>query len=196
MGVRQDQARVGTHQTLRFVVPGVAAKKGSTRAFIPKGWKRAVITNADPKAKAWQQLVSEHASQALAKSNLQPFADGPVLLDIWFYLPRPQKFLIPKYAGVDVPHTTAPDVDKLARLVIDSLTRVVYPDGAAAHADEMPLVELQPSPEFTKVAEASDAWTRRVDEPAELPRAIDAALTAVAGGRQALLDVRMEHGTR
>jgi acetolactate synthase-1/2/3 large subunit len=79
---------------------------------------------------------------------------------------------------------------------VESATRVVYPDGAAAHATEMPLVELQPSPEFTKVAEASDAFARRVDDPAELPRAIDAALTAVAGGRQALLDVRMEHGVR
>lgn len=79
---------------------------------------------------------------------------------------------------------------------VESATRVVYPDGAAAHAAEMPLVELQPSPEFTKVAEASDAWARRVDDPAELPRALDEALTAVAGGRQALLDVRMEHGVR
>jgi acetolactate synthase-1/2/3 large subunit len=79
---------------------------------------------------------------------------------------------------------------------VESATRVVYPDGEAAHAEEMPLVELQPSPEFTKVAEASDAWARRVDDPAELPRAIDAALSAVAGGRQALLDVRMEHGVR
>jgi acetolactate synthase I/II/III large subunit len=79
---------------------------------------------------------------------------------------------------------------------VESATRVVYPDGAAAHATEMPLVELQPSPEFTKVAEASDAFAKRVDDPADLPRAIDAALTAVAGGRQALLDVRMEHGVR
>src|SRR6185503_1960339 len=79
---------------------------------------------------------------------------------------------------------------------VESATRVVYPDGAAAHADEMPLVELQPSPEFTKVAEASDAFAKRVDDPADLPRAIDAALTAVADGRQALLDVRMEHGVR
>jgi acetolactate synthase-1/2/3 large subunit len=79
---------------------------------------------------------------------------------------------------------------------VESATRVVYPDGAAAHAEEMPLVELKPSPEFTKVAEASDAWTQRVDDPAQLPRAIDAALSAVAGGRQALLDVRMEHGVR
>jgi hypothetical protein len=35
-----------------------------------------------------------------------------------------------------------------------------------------------------------------VDDPAELPRALDAALSAVASGRQALLDVRMEHGVR
>ena len=79
---------------------------------------------------------------------------------------------------------------------VESATRVVYPDGAAARAEQMPLVELQPSPEFTKVAEASDAFARRVDDPAELPRAIDAAMSAVAGGRQALLDVRMEHGVR
>jgi acetolactate synthase-1/2/3 large subunit len=60
----------------------------------------------------------------------------------------------------------------------------------------MPLVELEPSPEFTKVAEASAAWTRRVDDPAELPSALEAALEAVADGNQALLDVRMEHGVR
>ena len=54
---------------------------------------------------------------------------------------------------------------------VDSATRVVYPHGLAAAAQPMPLVELQPSPEFTKVAEASDAWARRVDEPADVPRA-------------------------
>ncbi|HEX5419327.1 MAG TPA: thiamine pyrophosphate-dependent enzyme, partial [Gammaproteobacteria bacterium] len=79
---------------------------------------------------------------------------------------------------------------------VDSATRRVYPQGLAAKAELMPLVELQPSPEFTKVAEASDAYARRVDDPAALPGAIEAALEAVAGGRQALLDVRMEHGQR
>ncbi|HMB71987.1 MAG TPA: thiamine pyrophosphate-dependent enzyme, partial [Gammaproteobacteria bacterium] len=79
---------------------------------------------------------------------------------------------------------------------VDCSTRVVYPDGNAAASDTMPLVELQPSPEFAKVAEASDAFARRVDDPEELPGAIDAALSEVAGGRQALLDVRMEHGVR
>ena len=79
---------------------------------------------------------------------------------------------------------------------VDASTRFVYPDGDSAHADPMPLVELEPSPEFTRVAEASNAFTRKVEDPAELPDAIREALAAVAGGRQALLDVRVEHGDR
>ncbi|MFS8607048.1 MAG: thiamine pyrophosphate-dependent enzyme, partial [Gammaproteobacteria bacterium] len=79
---------------------------------------------------------------------------------------------------------------------VDGATRIVYPQGHAAAADPMPLVELMPSPEFTKVAEASDAFARRVDDPEELPGAIRDALDAVHGGRQALLDVRVEHGIR
>lgn len=114
--------------TLTFTVPGIAETKGSTRAFIPKGWTRPVITNDNPKAKGWQRLIAEHATQALTSSNLQPFADGPVLLDVWFYFPRPKKFLIKKYADVDLPHVSTPDADKCLRLVIDALTRVVYPD--------------------------------------------------------------------
>jgi acetolactate synthase-1/2/3 large subunit len=79
---------------------------------------------------------------------------------------------------------------------VDASTRFVYPDGAAAHAKLMPLVALEPSPEFTKVAEASDAFARKIEDPADLPGALDEALQAVAGGRQALLDVRVEHGDR
>jgi len=79
---------------------------------------------------------------------------------------------------------------------VDASTRIVYPDGAAAAANPMPLVELEPSPEFTKVAEASDAFAVKVEDPAELRGAIEAALEACASGRQALLDVRVEHGDR
>ena len=68
--------------------------------------------------------------------------------------------------------------------------------GAAAQSELMPLVELQPSPEFAKVAEASDAFARKVENPDELPGTLADALAAVAGGRQALLDVRVEHGDR
>ena len=73
---------------------------------------------------------------------------------------------------------------------VEEATLDVYPDGAAAHAATMPLVELEPSPEFCRVAEASGAFARRVEEPAELPGALAAAFAEVAAGRQALLDVR------
>jgi Holliday junction resolvase RusA-like endonuclease len=113
---------------VRFTVPGVAQTKGSTRAFIPKGWNRAIITNDNPKAKNWQQRIAEHAANALALQQLQPFADGGVVLDVWFYLPRPQKFLMKKWAHVDVPHTTRPDGDKLLRLAKDALSKVIWRD--------------------------------------------------------------------
>lgn len=116
--------------TLRFTVAGVAQTKGSTKAFIPKGWNRAIITNDNPKAKAWAQLIAEAASRALVDLQLQPFESGAVVLDVWFYLPRPQKFLTKKYADVDVPHTTRPDADKLLRCVKDALSKVVWHDDA------------------------------------------------------------------
>lgn len=117
---------------LRFTVPGVPATKGSTKSFIVHrkrdGKPIAVTTNDNPRAKGWQQLIAERAAAALAEARLQPFAEGPVILDVWFYFPRPQKFLTTKYADVDVPHTTRPDVDKAARAAIDALSRVVWRD--------------------------------------------------------------------
>jgi acetolactate synthase-1/2/3 large subunit len=79
---------------------------------------------------------------------------------------------------------------------VDASTRGVYPHGRAASSETMPLVELKPSPEFSKVAEASGAFAKRIDDPAELPAAIEASLEALAAGRQALLDVRVELGDR
>ncbi len=79
---------------------------------------------------------------------------------------------------------------------VDSSTRIIYPDGLAAAEPVMPLVELQPSPEFSLVAQASGAFARRIDDPDELPEALRQSFAAVAEGQQALLDVRMEHGRR
>jgi Holliday junction resolvase RusA-like endonuclease len=124
--------------TLSFTVPGIPRTKGSARAFVPRSWAvralaagtqpRAVITNANPKAKQWQALIAARAADAIEQSNLQPFADGGVLVDIWFYFPRPKKYLTKKYADVDVPHTTRVDVDKALRCALDGLTNVVFRD--------------------------------------------------------------------
>jgi Holliday junction resolvase RusA-like endonuclease len=125
--------------TLRFVVPGIALTKGSVRAFVPISWAkkaiaqnkqpRAVITNDSRRGAAeWQQKISDYAGRALADAKMRPFPDGPVMLDVWFYFPRPQKYQTKKWARVDVPHVTKIDADKALRLVADALSGIVYPD--------------------------------------------------------------------
>ncbi len=46
----------------------------------------------------------------------------------------------------------------------------LYPDGYAARANAMPLTSLQPSPDFTKVAQASRGYAVQVEDPEQLPR--------------------------
>ena len=65
----------------------------------------------------------------------------------------------------------------------------IYPDGAAARANQMPLTALKPSPDFCKTAQASRAWTRRVTDPAAVEVAITEALAVADTGRLALLDI-------
>lgn len=110
-------------EPLTFTVHGVAQPKGSARAFVPKGWTRAVVTSSNPKNKGWQALVAEGASQALAA---RPWTcEGPVRLLVSFYLPRPKS--LPKRVEA---HTKKPDLDKLVRSVKDALTKVVWNDDA------------------------------------------------------------------
>jgi len=68
----------------------------------------------------------------------------------------------------------------------------IYPAGHAARANTMPLISLEPSPDFTKVAQASRAWTARVDNAAELPAILSAAIDHVTTQRShALVDIRV-----
>lgn len=111
--------------TLTFVAYGVPQPKGSSRAFVPKGWKRPIITSANPKAKGWQQLVAEAASAAIRRTKVFQVLDGPVLLTATFYLPRPKSI-----RDKSVPHLTKPDTDKLLRSTADALSKVVWRDDA------------------------------------------------------------------
>ena len=67
-----------------------------------------------------------------------------------------------------------------------------YPDGYASRVNQMPLVSLEPTPDFTKVAAASRAWTASVDVAADLPRVLAAAIAHVTTTRtQALVEIRV-----
>jgi acetolactate synthase-1/2/3 large subunit len=66
----------------------------------------------------------------------------------------------------------------------------IYPHGHASRANVMPLTSLAPTPDFCRIAEASRAWARRVEAPADLPDALEAAIRCVRQqNRVALLDV-------
>jgi acetolactate synthase I/II/III large subunit len=66
----------------------------------------------------------------------------------------------------------------------------LYPDGYAARSNRMPLTSLQPSPDYTKVAQASRHWAVQVREASELPQALSDALHHVKRKRSlALVEV-------
>lgn len=72
-----------------------------------------------------------------------------------------------------------------------------YPDGKAATANEMPLVSLEPSPDFQLVARASRGYAERVENAEDLPAALQRALHAIRVERRAaLLDVRVARSDR
>ena len=68
----------------------------------------------------------------------------------------------------------------------------IYPDGHAARTNRMPLTSLEPTPDFTLVARASRAWTASVDQAADLPSVLEAAIRHVTTQRtQALVEIRV-----
>jgi len=68
----------------------------------------------------------------------------------------------------------------------------VYPQGYASRSNDMPLVSLRPTPDFTKVAQASRAFAIRVEKGSELPAALNAAIEHINRERtHALIDIRI-----
>jgi crossover junction endodeoxyribonuclease RusA len=101
-----------------FTVRGLPVPQGSTRAFVSGGRARVVSTSA-PLA-AWRHAI---ATEARAAMGDRPTIDGPVAVAADFYLRRP------KSAPRRVMHpATKPDVDKLARALLDACTGVVFVD--------------------------------------------------------------------
>jgi acetolactate synthase-1/2/3 large subunit len=68
--------------------------------------------------------------------------------------------------------------------------RGLYPDGVAQKTRNFPGCDLSPSPQFELTAQACGAYAERVEEPDDVPRALQRALKAVKEERrQALLNV-------
>lgn len=142
--------------TLAFTVYGVAQPKGNMRPFMVRskktGMKIPILTETNRNVKSWQQLVAEGASRAL---GAQPPTDRGLLQEgvrvtVGFYLPRPKKFM---KRGVEPAHLTSPDLDKLARGILDALTRVLW-------VDDSQVVELVARKDYAGVDDAPHVAVR------------------------------------
>jgi Holliday junction resolvase RusA-like endonuclease len=111
----------GRPTRLAFSVAMTPQPQGSARAFVVKG--HAVVTSDNKRLKDYRQAVAWSA-QACRPRGWRPL-DGPVLVSVVFMLLKPRS--VPKRRRLP---TVKPDVDKLARAVLDALTGIAYRDDA------------------------------------------------------------------
>ncbi len=99
---------------MNIIVYGEPIAKGSMKAYnTAKGIR---VVNDSEKTESWQTLIAYAAGQ-----KCKEVADGPVALNVSFYLPR-GKTVKRAYPS------TIPDIDKLLRTVLDALTKIAYMD--------------------------------------------------------------------
>jgi len=107
---------------LNFTVFTKAEPQGSTKAVVPPGWTRAVITSDNKELKSYRHVVAWVAKSAMSDAGLTMIpADMPVRLTVRFYLTKPPS--VPKKRVFPV---VKPDLDKLLRATFDALAGIVY----------------------------------------------------------------------
>jgi crossover junction endodeoxyribonuclease RusA len=112
---------------ITFTVIGHAQPQGSTKAFMPKGARYPVVTSDNPNLKGWRTLVAYAAQQHASAGPMY----GGVHVTLDFALQRPKS--LPKR---QCQHLRKPDIDKLARAVLDALTGILYHDDSeVVHLD-------------------------------------------------------------
>lgn len=116
---------------LSFFVEGHPAPKGSMKAFAFKrknGKLGASVTHDNKRTSPWSATVAAAACTAMDGNSA---STHPMHVEIKFSMARPKSH-IKKRGGLrsSAPslHTNRPDIDKLARLVLDAMTRVVWKD--------------------------------------------------------------------
>ena len=115
---------------VRFDVFGTPVPQGSKRGFVtPKG--KVVVVEQGKGHKSWRQEVANQAMESRTPEILAegPW-DGPVEVYLTFWLPKPKS--APK--GWTLWQFKRPDLDKLTRSVLDSLTGAIYKDDGQVSA--------------------------------------------------------------
>ena len=111
---------------IRFTVDGIPKGQPRPRAFAFNGKARVYDAGT---AEGWKSLVALSAKPHLPTQPIE----GPILLDIEFFMPRPKSHFRKAGLKPDAPqfHTGKPDADNLVKAVMDVLTQLgVWRDDA------------------------------------------------------------------
>jgi len=103
-------------------VPGDPVTKGSVKTITDKKTGKGIVIPDNKRTKPWQRAVSDVAALHWGGAE---FWTGPVALVLNFSLPFSRQA---NYEGQW--HVEKFDIDKLARAILDALTKVVYKDDA------------------------------------------------------------------
>lgn len=112
----------------RFFVAGMPVPQGSLRSFAHAKTGK-VVTPQSSKVLVWRDLIRHEAIQH-CKTPL----DGPVIVEMVFWMPRPKSHFgtgrneLVRKPSAPLHHLKPPDIDKLARAVLDALTYVAFND--------------------------------------------------------------------
>jgi Holliday junction resolvase RusA-like endonuclease len=125
--------------TWAMFVPGTAAPQGSKsfKGMMPNG--RARMVESSKAVGPWRERIALAAHQSGAA--MMP---GAVAVDLRFVMPRPAS--TPKRSTP--PAIKRPDVDKLARAVLDALTGILF-------ADDSRVVDLRARKRLAEIGETT-----------------------------------------
>lgn len=104
-----------------FFVPGVPTAQGSKKYMGHRNGKPLLLESAKG-LPAWRKAVREAAHEHLSR-DAALFPTQAMHLDLEFIMPRP-KYAINK----QLPAVKRPDLDKIVRAILDSLSKVLYGD--------------------------------------------------------------------
>ena len=131
---------------IRLVVPVVPVAQPRQRHAVIGGHVRNYTPKTHP-VNAYKAAVMA----AAAEVGVQ-LMDGPVAVDVGFYLPRPKRLMRRKDPAGPVPHTAKPDVDNLWKSTADALSGLAWRDDSQvcrtraskwyAEKDGVPRVEI------------------------------------------------------
>lgn len=148
---------------IEFTIYGKPEPQGSSRAFLPKGHTRPVITSDNKSIRTYRREVTTTAIEAMKDHELiaRPLS---VSMDVEFYLKRPAS--LPKKYNF---HSKKPDLSKLIRALEDGLTGVLFDDDS--QIDNIVAHKYYGNPERTVVrAWASDPHPPAVPKAAKIKR--------------------------